>query len=619
MDFRSPGARPSPRIPKHQIPEGPIQEFTHVIESSVPEDWQNRTSALKRLVSFIPNESHGSNHDDWYTSPPTMRHLAIPLSELLTDARSSVVKRTCECLDELFSRCRSDARYLLKDMMPIVCQVHASTVQVIRNYVQTMILDTIPKVPCKMVMPIWLDRLKHDKSKTVREACSLYLYSAMSCWGAPDDSDFESDNSGYLSKQIYHQVGVMLVRTLADASPIVRQNCKKGLEVLTSQRRDVLDELVEDRSLTRDLRARKLLKRLQAGETGVGDDVSVASKMSTRSRGGVSIASAPVVRSRSNTHVSTRKAIPPRGGRRPLGVGSPPPRIPTTIGVASPHSPPRSKFKGLAGPPRRMVNGISSSSTTAQSRKTKPASPPTPQSVPISPTGIAFSTPTQQLLGTSADSNNDHKTTTPATPLEYEIERQQGDEFDLSPNKSFDSNDSVLKPIANAEELRQKAKSRTMLGANSSRRSSLLQDRLLRSASKIKTMAAASEEDEECDDEDETNRLTNGAAASHNGALTDVAHLNENEFSNHPHLPIHTKIAYELLEAHKLHVDQVMETLKVEMDALKDFEMILLEQGPLRPTEEEVVEYFESLGLCLEQRRKAGMILQKRMDRISQG
>lgn len=230
---------------------------------------------------------------------------------------------------------------------------------------------------------------------------------------------------------------------------------------------------------------------------------------------------------------------------------------------------------------------------------------------------MTFSTPTQQLLGTSADCNSDHKTNTPVTPLEYEIERQQGDEFDLSPNKSFDSNDSMLKPIANAEELRQKAKSRTMLGAKSSRRSSLLQDRLLRSASKLKMMAAASEEDEECDEEYETNN--NGAAASHNGSLTDVAHLNESEISNHPHLPIHTKIAYELLEAHKLHVDQVMETLKVEMDALKDFEMILLEQGPLRPTEEEVVEYFESLGLCLEQRRKAGTILQKRMDRISQG
>ena len=63
-----------------------------------------------------------------------------------------------------------------------------------------------------------------------------------------------------------------------------------------------------------------------------------------------------------------------------------------------------------------------------------------------------------------------------------------------------------------------------------------------------------------------------------------------------------------------------METLKVEMDALKDFELVLLEESPKgRPTEDEVLEYFESVGLCLEQRTKAGSILQKKMDRISQG
>ena len=55
------------------------------------------------------------------------------------------------------------------------------------------------------------------------------------------------------------------------------------------------------------------------------------------------------------------------------------------------------------------------------------------------------------------------------------------------------------------------------------------------------------------------------------------------------------------------------------MDAMKGFEMVLLEEGPQRPTEDEVLEYFESVGLCLEQRNKAGARLQRKMDRISQG
>jgi hypothetical protein len=62
-----------------------------------------------------------------------------------------------------------------------------------------------------------------------------------------------------------------------------------------------------------------------------------------------------------------------------------------------------------------------------------------------------------------------------------------------------------------------------------------------------------------------------------------------------------------------------METLKVEMDALKEFEPVLLEEGRRRPTEDEILEYFESVGLCLEQRSKAGSNLQKKMNPISKG
>merc|ERR1711957_1008600 len=99
-----------------------------------------------------------------------------------------------------------------------------------------MMLESFPNVPCKMAMPVCLDRLKNDKSRTVREACALYLSTSMAEWGASDDDDFENENNGYLSKEIYHQVGYIHVQSLRDRSPIVRQNCKKGLEVLMSQK-----------------------------------------------------------------------------------------------------------------------------------------------------------------------------------------------------------------------------------------------------------------------------------------------------------------------------------------------------------------------------------------------
>jgi hypothetical protein len=620
MAFRSP--RPSPRIDKQHILDVPIQDFTTVIESTVSEDWQRRTAALQALLSTIPssygsngntddgnrngngneneNENNQNHLDAWYTSPPTLRHLAMPLAELIKDARSTVVKRTCDSLVELFSKCKTDARYLFKDLMPTVCSAHASTVKVIRNYVQTMVLESITYVYCKMSMPIWLDRLKHDKSRTVREACSLYLTTAMSEWGATSDDDFNNDNNGYLSYEIYLQVGTILVKSLSDPSPIVRQNCKKGLEVVSTQQGDVIDGLVNDRSLTRDLRAKKLLKRLQEGDNIGDDNISIASRMS---RGGASVASAPVVRSGrygGSSGNSYHRSMAPRHGNN---RGVQPFRVPTTIGVTSPPPlPPSSKVNSGLGPPRRMVKGISSSSSTTSTTSTRPVSNSTEESLtpspatPIQPS--SFSTPTQdntatpphfkvQTNGPNNDENNNNINAT-----------------DLG-NKSFDSTpDTPLKPIANAEELRQAAKTRT--GMSSSRRSSLLlQDRFSKTVlSSSQIMEGVVEID------DKIKSVTD---------MMDVAHLKEDEIADHPNLPFHTKIAHELLEGHKHHVDDLMQILKVEMEMLKDFELIMLEQGPRRPTEEEVLEYFESLGLCLEQRKKAGKLMQKKMDSISEG
>ncbi len=146
-----------------------------------------------------------------------------------------------------------------------------------------------------------------------------------------------------------------------------------------------------------------------------------------------------------------------------------------------------------------------------------------------------------------------------------------------------------------------------------------MQDRLMKSSSNVIHEGAELDPSSSPRNGDGIAKATAINASYVVNTILDVAHLGPDEIANHPSLPEHTKIAHQLLEAHKLHVDQVMEVLKVEMDALKDFELILLEEGPRRPTEEEVLEYFESLGLCLEQRTKAGQILRKKLDRISQG
>jgi hypothetical protein len=51
-----------------------------------------------------------------------------------------------------------------------------------------------------------------------------------------------------------------------------------------------------------------------------------------------------------------------------------------------------------------------------------------------------------------------------------------------------------------------------------------------------------------------------------------------------------------------------MDTLRMEMDGLKEFDQLVIDESkPTQPTEEEVLDYFESgVGLCLDQQTAGG-------------
>ena len=585
--FSSPkrGFGPSPK--RKKIPEGPIRDFASVIENTIAEEWHKRTSAFTALVAAIPSGSDYSEREAWFNSPLTLRHLAFPLSELLKDARSTVVKRTCESCSALFSKCQIDARYLLKDIMPTILALHAQTVQVIRIYAQDMTVEAFSFVPCKMAMPLLLDRLKSDKSRTVRDACCLYLGTGLSEWSA-DES--------YLTLEIWEKVGTALVTALHDRSPEVRKNAKKGLETVHQQRSEIIAKLLQNKDLTRDMRVKKVLQRIEAGEV-VGDDVSVGSSRagSASDRNHRSHRGAPNYQRSSPRALTTKKGVPktiggsadtPEAHRSHRGAPRyqrPPPRTPTSnkaipqsIGAPAdtPEAPPRrmnrpAKGGGL-GPPVRTnapFKAAMNSPSTLFRKVDQTAVLPTPASDKIS---------ADVLPPTASDKIS-------ADGASRELPK-----VETGPGESFNTLDSIgdtLPSIGNASELRKFAKSRS-----NSRRSSLLQERFSRSSlnfSSQDSQLLKTEED------------------------GDIKQVNPQ--------PEHLTIATELLEAHKRHVDQIMETLKIEMDAMKGFEMVLLEEGPQRPTEDEVLEYFESVGLCLEQRNKAGARLQRNMDRISQG
>eukprot|EP00934_Nitzschia_sp_Nitz4_P008957 Nitzschia sp. Nitz4//scaffold1_size375055//109697//111439//NITZ4_000243-RA/size375055-processed-gene-0.334-mRNA-1//1//CDS//3329540946//8947//frame0 len=579
MSYRSPSAHVPGSPFGKQIPDGPIREFALVVEKTSPEDWQKRTQAFVRVVSQIPHEAFlEPTQAYWYNSPPTLRHLAWPLSELLKDPRSTVVKITCEASKELFSKCGVEARYLLKDIMPTILGVHAQTVAVIRASVQDMTLHALSVSPCKMAMPIWLDRLKGDKSRTVREACCLYLGVGLAEWTDP----------GYLSQQIWEQVGSSLVRALRDSAPGVRQHSKKGLETLCSQQPAIFNMLVDNVDNVRDARVRKLLGKIQAGESV--DDISVASSRvgSVSSRNNFRAAGGSIAGS---VRRAGSKVVATPTSRASYSVSSG--DIPRTIGVSnSPVAQPKRSTSLTVGGTKRTGGGLG---------------PP-----------VRLQGPFQSAVDSPKKGRRGHEPV-PNSPATDDASDRIQPTTALS--NSFDTADTAgsdLPVIVSADALREFAKSR-----GSSRRSSMLQERFARSAS---LKQCSDNEDIATSSSQELEDAINGAPTTDK---VDTSAVAESRATIEPSesmspiqaatVPEHKRIAQDLLEAHKKHVDQVMETLKVEMDALKEFELLLLEGGEERPTEDEVLEYFESVGLCIDQRAKAGNILLKKMDKISKG
>mmetsp|Transcript_15171 Transcript_15171/g.22283 ORF Transcript_15171/g.22283 Transcript_15171/m.22283 type:complete len:812 (-) Transcript_15171:155-2590(-) len=95
----------------------------------------------------------------------------------------------------------------------------------------------------------------------------------------------------------------------------------------------------------------------------------------------------------------------------------------------------------------------------------------------------------------------------------------------------------------------------------------------------------------------------------------------------------HVKIGHQILLAHRNHIDELMETLRREMDSVGRFEILLASSQPQQSymngggdgggggalTEEDVLEYFEAVAVCLEERSENGKRFEQTLDKISRG
>eukprot|EP00977_Amphora_coffeiformis_P004070 scaffold810_cov163-Amphora_coffeaeformis.AAC.9 len=641
---------------RRQVSEGPIAEFVTVIEDSLPANWQKRSAAFQKLVESIPENAHEiENGTKWYSTPATLRHLAISIGELLKDPRSTVVKRTCLGLTSLFERCKVNARYLFKDLMPTVLSVHAQTVQIIRQAVENLILEAIHEVPCKMVMPLWMERLRIDRSRTVRDACALYLGHALQHW----------NEEGYLTDEIWFQVGRTLVGSVRDPSPNVRTYSKQVLEQIERSHPSVFDQLLndEDGPVSKDPKLYRWLKSLgqSVAAADAAEDLSVASRFSynsdMRSRAKTPTAAFSPAHRMSQDRKQDENAVIPdsislnarsirtsstgsvgsSSQRRSKGITSSespshstPPRPPSSTKrtpVKSIHEEPSGSYKG----PDMVHQTEALTDDEDDEQLFKQKSNETEESLPSFPSNLDISSWRKTIQKSVESSKTDTRyqqylsppgrkidnsavtASTPETPHGFQPTASTVNALANDDENDRDGEKNDGAKISNVETLKKFSKRR-------SRSSLLIQERLRVSSS------VSMDDDEDAQNtgviqkrSDEENNIPNPAPAPKSGSKppmfpgTKVAPAS----STPSQAPEHMVIAIRLLKAHKEHVDTIMETLRIEMDTLRDFDQLLEEAG--RPTEEEVLDYYESVGLCLEQRSAAGAKLQSELDRVSQG
>ena len=619
---------------RRQVSEGPIAEFISVIEDTEASNWQKRAAAFQQLLDEVPeNAFEEESGSAWYNSAATLRHLAISIGELLKDPRSTVVKRTCVALTTLFERCRGDARYLFKDLMPTILSVHAQTVQVIRQAVENMVMESIPVVPCKMVMPLWMERLRIDRSRTVRDACALYLGHSLRHW----------NEAGYLTDEIWFQVGRTLLGSVRDPSPNVRAYSKQVLEETQRSHPTVFEQLLndEDGPAGKDFKLRRWLKNLGQsaahGGADAAEDLSVASRFTYNSD----------MRMRSKA-VETANAFG-SPARLPSRANDDDGAVPNSISLtkgrrksdgARQGQPPRAPAQKTSIPRNEELTDDSDEGISKQhSHESEESGSNFPSDLNLSSwretikksvdssagridSRFNLTSPPGIKLNSSADPS------TPDTPLVFQptastVSALANNTNDSGSNVQQQQAEKVVKD-AEAQEDQQDGKITDMkaLKKYSKRRtrSSLLIQERLRVSSSVEDEDFGQSSTVSQKRSDEENNMPNPAQAPksaskppvHPGVKGSPAASNQVQQA-----PEHMVIAIRLLRAHKEHVDTIMETLRIEMDTLRDFDQLLEEAG--RPTEEEVLDYYESVGLCLEQRSAAGERLQDELDRVSRG
>ena len=489
----------------NMIDDEAIDTFVSALDALHKDEWRARTLAFEALIETLPGSGApppfvGSSIIPWYKSYTALRKLAKPVSSLLLNARSTVVKHTTQHLAFLVQKVKevnppnSDTcKYLLKDLLSSVLAMHAQTVAVIQNYALEMMTLIFPLCRFKSGLPVLLERLRKDKSRDVRVACIVYLRMITKYWSSPAEAE-------YLTTNICTHIGNGLARALMDPAQSVRTEARNAFELYRHRYPELWNEIVQkpDGIFSKDSRMKKSIMNaaMKADADGnanldeysasyeEGEEYDARTLGSTGSKGSWN--------STSSFMSKNSKAGP---GLRAAARST-------------------SRTRGMRGPPMRTNNGT----LPPASKRAQGGASPSPVRTPVNRTndGIKPVTPTRKA-------RDDAENTPPAVVpvIRTTPSKQVTSTMGKKPNESY-------------------------------------------------------------------------------------------------------LVSNQLLAAHKNYIDDLMESLRTEMNTVRDFETSLVksqnnpkEDGTYGPTEDEVLKYYEAVYAYLDRGAENSTKLRHEMERIS--
>ena len=601
----------------NMIDDAAITTFMTSVESLPTDEWRARTLAFESLIESLPKPNdpppyigHGGGITPWYKSHTALRRLFKPLSELLLDARSTVAKHTCQHLAFLVRRIKAlnpansdTCKYLLKDLLPTVLALHAQTVKVIRGYAAEMMTIIIPLCRFKSGLPVMLERLRKDKSRDVREACVKYLRLVVRHWakdveqpslgsgsGSAGESEAQSQppsktNQDYLTPSICLHIGNGLARALMDPSQHVRMEARNAFEIFRYKYPDIWNQIVQkkDGILSKDKRLKKsiinaAIKADAEGRSDIsnnyypsyeeGEDYDVNSIHSNGSR--TSWHSRESFASKASGLNSSKSR---RSGSRQRPRSTP----------------------GLSGPPKR--NPVSSN--LQRDGKIPPSSRNGRNgSAPQAGAG-ASSKPKNVTRRYHSDESHNSNYSSPGHSKQY----INSADHQLSPPPSTVSELEIHDPTT----------------TNTTHTSALPEPPLM---------------DDIIDDADHHEESRNPSSAFNPDIVPSTSSVSENSSLQNsanggntggPRPNENYTVANQLLSAHKSYIDELMESLRTEMNTVREFEASLLQSksnlssngGSYGPTEDEVLKYYETVYGFLERGTENGTKLREAMEKVS--